>query len=1298
MIKKKVYAIFEILILLFTSLITIDLSSVNVSAQQVISGVQESCCQKTKSGASCIFTNASECDTNALSAPTSCDQTSFCKPGCCFNENSGNCFKNTPRSLCESQANSTWKDDATCNIPQCTRGCCVLSNECSFTTLTRCKRETSLFTDVNSTFLADVPSELECINKCRSLDRGACVKPDGNCAFTTRDGCSQELSTTQSPLVGAVNKTVVGFHKDFLCSHPALGTICARQQKTGCLSDKDEVYWFDSCGNPENIYSSDKRVSFNNGFILSKDKSCSLSGPEDAGCGNCDFAQSTLCKEASREKSPTFGKFTCKSIACSAKDVFKSPSAPASGGPKKAGESWCTFDGQVAFGRDLVGSRHLRKLCIDGQELTEPCADFREEVCVQGLSGESPFDNFQTFFLTGQGKFIEAACRDNRWETCNAANQIKVAGCGADCDKFRDQEQIACCRKKACENLALRDCFWAPFGSSDLNVAPPLGGVCVPHVPPGIRFWEAGLAENTPAGSTSPLAPALTPQAAFNQATTTQTAGLTLCSQATQKCSVKFLKGGIERIFGGSSECIENCHCLDREWIVGANNLCKATGDCGAYFNVEGKPTLEGFSENSDDFALELKDLSDFTTFSKTKDPDEDPKKYELGNVFKRLLLPLGVIGAAGVYTKFFTTAGTFVGASPFAGTALGGIFGTFGGQSFGSAFGYTKWLSKSTINGIKTQNLPGIDIRGRTVFYNDGVRGYVPINDYLKQGYNLEGFSSTSDGVINQVKLVKDKVEFQINDGKLIQPGKPNNILKPSEMPSQTYGFGTFMQIVNTIAWAYTIYSLIDLAFKKEKTQNLVAECRPWVAPIITSPADCEKCNKPGIVCSEYRCKSLGQSCALVNQGTIEEKCVDLHPNDVTAPIITPDENALPPGFNIVEKKGEGFSITPQFKAFQSISLGISTNEPAQCKISLNHSVRFEQMPANFFGSPTFKLNHTMLFALPSEVTSDQLIKLTNGGRFELFVRCADAKNNANQRDYFVKFSIEKGPDLTAPSLEVTSIEDDSFLQFNTTETDLSIFLNEPSECKWDRFDIDFKNMQNNFNCVISSTSRTPLFQGLFECKTKLTGINLGENKFFFRCKDQPGAPEDKRNTNEESFPFTLKVAKQLKATLISPPQNATLFVSNITLKLRTEEGAENGKAKCAFSQQNVPITDMALFLNTDSTEHTQNLILPKGDYTIFIKCLDIAGNLVDLQSKFSIQVDTVPPQLTSIFKQGNILSLTVDEEANCEASTIDFKFGEGIKMLKQGFTHQTTFETSPTFVICKDTSNNEAKFTITE
>ena len=87
-----------------------------------------------------------------------------------------------------------------------------------------------------------------------------------------------------------------------------------------------------------------------------------------------------------------------------------------------------------------------------------------------------------------------------------------------------------------------------------------------------------------------------------------------------------------------------------------------------------------------------------------------------------------------------------------------------------------------------------------------------------------------------------------------------------------------------------------------------------------------------------------------------------------------------------------------------------------------------------------------------------------------------------------------------------------------------------------------------------------------------------------------------------------------------------------------------------------------------------------------------------MDLTSKFTIQVDTQPPQLTSIFKQGNLLTLSIDEEADCESASVDFRFGEGTKMLKQSLTHQSSMESSLMFIVCKDTNGNEAKFKITD
>jgi len=53
------------------------------------------------------------------------------------------------------------------------------------------------------------------------------------------------------------------------------------------------------------------------------------------------------------------------------------------------------YDGLVGLsenaglGLDLAGSRHYRRICINGVELTESCRDFREEICNTGISQET---------------------------------------------------------------------------------------------------------------------------------------------------------------------------------------------------------------------------------------------------------------------------------------------------------------------------------------------------------------------------------------------------------------------------------------------------------------------------------------------------------------------------------------------------------------------------------------------------------------------------------------------------------------------------------------------------------------------------------------------------------------------------------------------------------------------------------------------------------------------------------------------------------------------------------------------
>src|SRR3989344_759020 len=133
-------------------------------------------------------------------------------------------------------------------------------------------------------------------------------------------------------------------------------------------------------------------------------------------------------------------------------------------------------------------------------------------------------------------------------------------------------------------------------------------------------------------------------------------------------------------------------------------------------------------------------------------------------------------------------------------------------------------------------------------------------------------------------------------------------------------------------------------LMYKDETTDTVTFQCLPWDAPI--GGASCERCNDdPNKPCSEYRCRSLGQACQLLNVGTNEERCTWVNPKDVNPPVIepwttpllddykyTPDKAISPPdrGVKVVNSK----STTQCVKPFTPLRFGITTDEPSQCKI----------------------------------------------------------------------------------------------------------------------------------------------------------------------------------------------------------------------------------------------------------------------------------------------------------------------------------------------------------------------------
>jgi len=490
------------------------------------------CCERTTSNAWCQNTLQENCDESFRISPTSCDATSFCKLGCCVDTEEGLCMENTPEKVCEISAGS-WFNDEECKLPQCDLGCCLIGDQASFVTLTRCKRLSSFYA-LETDFRRNINNEASCIALAYFQDKGACVYDfEGirTCKFTTRAEC-----------IGSEKGNVsdIEFFKDFLCSADELATDCGPTTDTTCVDGKEEVYFLDSCGNTANIYDSNKIYGRDPSYwqkIVLKADSCGF-GNEDGNagsktCGNCEYFQGSICAKGAAAQ----GENACKDLNCYNTE---------NGEDYKNGESWCIYQGPVGRGDDYVGSRHFRHVCINGEETVEPCADFRNEVCIENV------------LETSGGDFVEAACRVNRYESCMGQT---------------DEED--------CLNLDKRDCYWFE----------------------GVHFEES-LTNNLAAEGQQQTFNALS-ASGNSEAEQREIRGVLsgdeiclpdvpagetkTCGMSNSVCTVTFE----EDLFGGK-DCKKNCECLTQEWVQQMNTVCTALGDCGAYYNLAGEYTKGG--------------------------------------------------------------------------------------------------------------------------------------------------------------------------------------------------------------------------------------------------------------------------------------------------------------------------------------------------------------------------------------------------------------------------------------------------------------------------------------------------------------------------------------------------------------------------------------------------------------------------------------------------------------------------------------------------------------------------------
>ncbi len=1222
-------------------------------------------CLKGKDGSICqefpTFTSSDveacneACDGECL--PARASDVSQCKLGTCYDSSEGLCSPNTGKQSCESSGKQ-WFDDKFGNVNQCKQGCCVLGDETSFTTQQQCAKISSQ-RGFEINFKPEVNTELACIVLSKTQEEGACVFDqdfEKTCKFTTKSNCL----------------TIGGdFQSGVLCSYPELNTVCEKQKSTSCVEGKDEIYWFDSCGNRENIYTgsnpAQKDKSWNEGKILAKQNSCELGNTNDplrnqATCGNCNYLTGSTCgqKTSDEKLSDNSQNFVCKDLRC----------IDSSGKERQNGESWCAYQGAIGTdkgagnflrGTDTPGSRHFREVCIDGEVRVEQCADYRNEICVEA---QAP--------TQGGDKLSSAACRINRWQQCLEYNTQPGANTPAG-TKARDNQ----CEKNP-------DCFVKEVNIDDgfkFNM-------CAPKYPPG---FDLGANSESAEG---------------------------ICSMASQTCTVVYVK----KISGW--KCVANCDCEKAGFAQQMNDLCMSLGDCGASSNYLGEYSDEGYAVKkapklSGAYVDKLKSYEDYKN-----SPNKFASPGNTSSFYESLGIPEG-LGDAGEGpvdpTKSFQTLGMISGAA--------GV-----GLIWAAGAGYLpSFLTASVATVSSTPLTTGVAAGQYAVTFNPGLSAF----GGALAGAGI-GFAATSM-LIKFLGIGPGLSTFEaygLMAAGTIGAGLAGYALASGSSVGGVGGLFSGAAPIWGVVGAYLFVAVIVaivimkfLGVGKTKKIKVQFSCYPWQAP--NGGDNCGSCGSDGLPCSRYSCQSLGQTCEFINEGTGNELCIDIAPNDVTPPVINPLQSALSGNFSYVDVNQNGFKIKGTgsegecVKANIPFVFGLEMNEPSQCRFDVVRSNSYDEMEFEFGGRTVYLYNHTQIFSIPSlESLGIPGYDPNARSEYNLYVRCKDKSGNINQNEYAINFCIQPGDDLTPPYVNARDPQQE-YISFGTNTLNATIYTNEPAECKFSKEDKNYDLMENVMNCENDVEDQT--LKG-FACQAEFeVGNKTEDESYYVRCKDQPWldesrgviivdegtdengvqstreipAPGKKRNVMSQSYQFNIKKSKSELIIDSIKPSNQTLVFGTQPVTIESEiktSGGVDGSARCAYKSGDNYID----FFDTLGKTHKQTFQgFFEGDKILDVRCVDSAGNVAEKIAAFKVKIDTQAPIVTRVYDSSGSLIIVTDEDAECvyktsvsrrNSNSCSFTFEDENVTRMDGFgkLHGTSFDGTTHYVKCKDVFGN--------
>ncbi len=511
--KKRLGRIFAILLLYLVISIsfTLSISITPVQAQQL------GCCEKTKDGNYCEEVSREDCDvaSGAYDENLDCEEASFCaeeKGGCCFFEDRGECIGEVLQREC-SDRDGRHFDSGCESVPECTQGCSIIWSQCTLTTKTENERLRETYDNIEVQFIEGLDAS-ECRAQCSQQEFGCCIS-DGAYRFVMRAECEGT------------------FESDKICSSLE-NSPCEPRKGSGCYDGS--LYWEDSCGNKEEVKE------------------------------NCSYSEGRYCKDDEENNVAECINVNCETSYTDKWNVHD----PKLGGPRENAESWCIYESPTGNYLDKPGSRHYRHACLNGEEVVEPCRNFREEVCIQGSDGGS--QTFSQRDVSGIPNYDLSPIAEN-----DEAYVVRNGLSGADCIENSIYDGVS----SSSTTVPLGFAFWESQGIAGMNA---FGLI---NLLGGGRFGALqGLIgpQQVVSGLASQRNDLLRTESSRNADA--------ICSAADESVTVKWIvpKGPLSTC---SPECIENCWAEKElfpnvgKWITKKADECKALGDCGIDFGVE---------------------------------------------------------------------------------------------------------------------------------------------------------------------------------------------------------------------------------------------------------------------------------------------------------------------------------------------------------------------------------------------------------------------------------------------------------------------------------------------------------------------------------------------------------------------------------------------------------------------------------------------------------------------------------------------------------------------------------------